>query len=234
MQPSALMDKRILVVGGTSGIGDAVARLAQAAGAVVTTASRSSTNSDTLKDSSHVVLDITSEAAVDSALSGLPQFDHLVITPGGARPSRFRGVGAESAKLGFETKFWGAWRVAALTPLAEKASITFISGVFAERPAAGQIAASCANAALEALARALAVELGPIRVNAVSPGLVDTPMWHAMPEAQRTAYFAGAAEKLPAGQICSADDIAALVLACMTNPVLTGSVLKIDGGYTLT
>ncbi len=123
--------------------------------------------------------------------------------------------------------------MASLAPLAPDASITFISGVFAERPAPGQVAASCANAALEALARALAVELGPIRVNAVSPGLVDTPMWHAMPEERRAAFFASAAEKLPARRICSDEDVAALVLVCMTNPVLTGAVIKIDGGYSL-
>ena len=79
----------------------------------------------------------------------------------------------------------------------------------------------------------MAVELGPIRVNAVSPGLIDTPMWHAMPEERRAAYFASVAEKLPARRTCSDEDVAALVLACMTNPALTGAVLKIDGGFTL-
>lgn len=226
--------KRVLVVGGTSGIGAAVVRLAAAAGAVVTTASRRAEASDLAGATGHLQLDISNEAQVSASLSGQPPFDHLVVSAGGARPGKFRDPGsAAAAAQSFETKFWGAWRVAALAPLAPDASITFISGVFAERPAPGQVAASCANAALEALARALAVELGPIRVNAVSPGLVDTPMWHAMPEERRAAFFASAAEKLPARRICSDEDVAALVLACMANPVLTGAVLKIDGGYTL-
>ncbi|MFM5885224.1 MAG: SDR family oxidoreductase [Novosphingobium sp.] len=226
----SLTDKRVLIVGGTSGIGAAVAQAASANGAHVTTASRRQVERS---GAQHLALDISDESQVAAALAGLAPFDHLVVSAGGARPAAFRGQGTANAAAGFETKFWGAWRVAALAPLSEQASITFVSGVFAERPAAGQVAASCANAALEALARALAVELGPIRVNAVSPGLVDTPLWHAMPEERRSAYFAGAAQKLPARRICSADDVAALVLTCMTNPALTGAVLKIDGGYTL-
>lgn len=228
-----IQGKRVLVVGGTSGIGAAVARVATAAGAEVITASRREVEASAAPGANHIRLDISDEAQVRACLSAEEPFDHVVVTAGGAKPGKFRGQGSDAGAQAFETKFWGAWRIAALAPLAADASITFVSGVFAERPAAGQVAASCANAALEALARALAVELGPIRVNAVSPGLVDTPMWHAMPEERRAAYFVSVAEKLPARRICSDDDVAALVLACMTNRALTGAVLKIDGGYTL-
>jgi NAD(P)-dependent dehydrogenase (short-subunit alcohol dehydrogenase family) len=228
-----IQGKRVLVVGGTSGIGAAITRLATGSGAEVTTASRRDADGSERSGTAHLPIDIADEASLRVGLAGQAPFDHLVVSAGGAKPGKFRDQGTEAAAQAFETKFWGAWRVAALAPLAPDASITFVSGVFAERPAAGQVAASCANAALEALARALAVELGPIRVNAVSPGLVDTPMWQAMPEERRAAYFASVAEKLPARRICSAEDVAALVLACMTNPALTGAVLKIDGGYTL-
>jgi NAD(P)-dependent dehydrogenase (short-subunit alcohol dehydrogenase family) len=228
-----IQGKRVLVVGGTSGIGAAITRLATGSGAEVTTASRRDADGSERSGTAHLPIDIADEASLRAGLAGQAPFDHLVVSAGGAKPGKFRDQGTEAAAQAFETKFWGAWRVAALAPLAPDASITFVSGVFAERPAAGQVAASCANAALEALARALAVELGPIRVNAVSPGLVDTPMWQAMPEERRAAYFASVAEKLPARRICSAEDVAALVLACMTNPALTGAVLKIDGGYTL-
>lgn len=228
-----LQGKRVLVVGGTSGIGAAVTRVAAAAGAEVTTASRRDEAMSSAPTVVHLRLDISDEAQVRSCCADQLPFNHIVVSAGGARPGKFREQSSDAGAQAFDTKFWGAWRVAAHAPLAANASITFISGVFAERPSAGQVAASCANAALEALARALAVELGPIRVNAVSPGLVDTPMWHAMPEERRSSYFAGVAEKLPAKRICSDDDVAALVLACMTNPALTGAVLKIDGGYTL-
>lgn len=220
------------MVGGTSGIGAAVAQMALSAGAEVTTASRRA-STPLAHATVHLILDISDEAQLRSCLSEQQPFDHVVVTAGGAKPGKFREQNSGAGAQAFETKFWGAWRVAAHAPLAADASITFISGVFAERPAAGQVAASCANAALEALARALAVELGPVRVNAVSPGLVDTPMWSAMPEERRSAYFASVAEKLPARRICSSEDVAGLVLTCMANPSLTGAVLKIDGGYTL-
>ena len=192
-----IQGKRVLVVGGTSGIGAAVARVATAAGAEVITASRREVEASAAPGANHIRLDISDEAQVRACLSAEEPFDHVVVTAGGAKPGKFRGQGSDAGAQAFETKFWGAWRIAALAPLAADASITFVSGVFAERPAAGQVAASCANAALEALARALAVELGPIRVNAVSPGLVDTPMWHAMPEDRRSAYFASGADEEP-------------------------------------
>ena len=232
----SLNDRRVLVVGGTSGIGLAVAHLAAGQSARVTIAGRSperlSAALGTLPGAKGLQFDIGDDTTVTEMLAPLQPFDHVVVSAGSVAPASFRGNPVTSAMSGFNTKLWGAWRVAAQAPLASDASITFISGVFAERPSAKNVAASCVNAALEALARALAVELGPVRVNAVSPGLVDTPMWSAMPEERRTAYFASVAEKLPARRICADEDVAALVIACMTNPSLTGAVLKVDGGYS--
>lgn len=227
-----LAGKRVLIVGGTSGIGAALAARCTTAGAVVITASRRAEGHPGA--AAHHVLDVTDEAAVGRCLAAESPFDHVAITAGGARPQAFRESGTANAMRAFETKLWGAWRVAALVPLTEAASITFVSGVFAERPSPGNVAATCVNAALEALARGLAVEMGPVRVNAVSPGLVDTPMWQAMPADRREAFFAATAEKLPARRICTADDVAALIIAAMTNPAMTGAVLRLDGGYVLT
>ena len=228
-----LVGKRVLVAGGSSGIGLATAQCARAAGALVVTASRRPADVSQPGTFEHIAVDLASERDVREKLGGLPPFDHLVVTAGGAAPGKFRGGDAGAGMAAFETKFWGAWHAAAHVPLTDAASITFISGVFAERPAKRNVAACCVNAALEGLARALAVELAPMRVNAVSPGLVDTPMWHAMPEDRRAAYFDSVAKTLPAGRICAPEDVAAMVLACMTNPVLTGTVLKVDGGFTL-
>lgn len=230
---ATLTGKRVLVVGGSSGIGLAVARQAKAAGAAVATASRSGSSIAGANGFEHFAMDVSNEAEVIATLGDLPKFDHLVITAGSAVPAPFRGRGSHDAEQAFATKFWGAWRVASHAPLADQGSITLVSGVFAERPAKRNVAACCANAAIEGLARALAIELAPVRVNAVSPGLVDTPMWSGMPDDRRAAYFSEMAAKLPAGRICSADDIAELILTCMVNPVLTGVVLKADGGYTL-
>lgn len=226
-----LAGKRVLIVGGTSGIGAALATRCAADGASVITASRRAEgHRDAL---THHRLDVTDEAAVGKFLAAEQPFDHVAISAGGARAEPFRQSSTSNAMRAFDAKFWGAWRVAALAPLTDTASITFVSGVFAERPSPGNVAATCVNAALEALARGLAVEMGPVRVNAVSPGLVDTPMWQAMPADRREAFFAGVAGKLPARRICTADDVAALIVAAMTNPAMTGSVLRLDGGYVL-
>ena len=226
-----LAGKSVLIVGGTSRIGAALADRCAAEGALVTTASRRAEGHPAAL--SHHSLNVTDDAAIGQWLALEQPFDHVAISAGGARAEPFRQSNTSNAMRAFDAKFWGAWRIAALAPLTSTASITLVSGVFAERPSPGNVAATCVNAALEALARGLAVELGPVRVNAVSPGLVDTPMWQAMPADRREAFFAGVAEKLPARRICTADDVAALIIATMTNQAMTGSVLRLDGGYVL-
>nr|WP_231377834.1 SDR family oxidoreductase [Sphingobium sp. JAI105] len=232
-----MKDSRILVIGGSSGIGLEVARLSAAAGAEVVIASR---NADRLAAAqaelpglATLVLDIADEDACRTVLATTQPWDHVVVSAGGAAPGMIRGRSQTKARRGFDGKFWGAWSVAANARLTDKASLTFISGIFAARPQAGNLAASCVNAAVEALAKGLAVELAPIRANAVSPGYVDTPLWAAMPAEQRDAMFAQAAARLPSGRITTSREIAETVLLCMRNPTLTGTVLTVDGGYSL-
>lgn len=232
-----LNGQRILIVGGSSGIGLATAVAAVARGAEIIIAGRSE---DRLRHAiaqigsgSSIALDIADEDQTREALLSAGRFDHVVVTAGGASPSPVRGNNTAKATYGFETKFWGAYRVAAFADIAERGSLTLISGVFAQRPAKGNVAASCINSAVDALARGLALELAPTRVNAVSPGLVDTPLWSGMAPDRRAAYFAATAEKLPSRHIGKPEDIAALILLCMTNPMLTGSILVADGGHVL-
>lgn len=227
----------ILVVGGTSGIGRATAEAAQAAGARVAIAGRSAERladaAAAIGSAETIVVDVTDEAAVRASLSSAGPFDHVVVTAGSVRPSAVRDTSSAVAMTGFDAKFWGAYRVAAFARIANRGSLTLVSGVFAQRPAKGNVIGSCVNAAVDALARALALELSPVRVNAVSPGLVDTPLWAAMPAERRDAMFATAAERLPSRHMGQPGDIAALILACMVNPMLTGSVLVADGGHVL-
>jgi NAD(P)-dependent dehydrogenase (short-subunit alcohol dehydrogenase family) len=232
-----LSGKRVLVVGGSSGIGLATAIAAAAAGAELVIAGRSEDRLrcaiNQIGSGSSMVLDVADEDLTRDMLASAGRFDHVVVTAGGVSPGPVRGSDTKKAACGFESKFWGAYRVAAFADIAERGSLTLISGVFAQRPIKGNVAASCINAAIDALARGLALEFAPIRVNAVSPGLVDTPLWSSMAEDRRTAYFAATAEKLPSGHIGKAEDIAELILLCMTNPMLTGSTLVADGGHLL-
>lgn len=228
---------RVLVVGGSSGIGLATAKAVIEAGGTTCIASRDvdrlAQASSAIGGSQTLVLDVADEDQTRSTLADAGVFDHIVVTAGGVAPAPVTGQSTAKAAKGFETKFWGAYRVAAFANHAARGSLTLISGVYASRPAPGSVAASCVNAAVEALARGLALELAPFRVNAVAPGLVDTPLWKGMDEGRRKAFFAEAERSLPARRVAAPEDIAALVLTCMTNPVMTGSILTADGGHVL-
>ncbi|MBW4540169.1 MAG: SDR family oxidoreductase [Myxacorys chilensis ATA2-1-KO14] len=117
--------------------------------------------------------------------------------------------------------------------LSQKGSITFFSGVAAWKLFPNASVVSAANAALAAFARSLAVELAPIRVNAVSPGVVEMPSWNEMPEEERNAFFENLGKQLPARRIGQANDLADAVLFLMQNRFTTGTVLHVDGGHRL-
>jgi NAD(P)-dependent dehydrogenase (short-subunit alcohol dehydrogenase family) len=129
-----------------------------------------------------------------------------------------------------ESKFWGSYRVARAAKINEGGSLTFVSGFLSVRPSATSVLQGAINAALEALARGLALELAPIRVNAVSPGLIATPLWSGMADEKRDAMFASAAQRLPARRAGKAGDIANAVLFLVQTSFATGSTVRVDGG----
>jgi NAD(P)-dependent dehydrogenase (short-subunit alcohol dehydrogenase family) len=156
------------------------------------------------------------------------------VTAAEVRTGPIRKLSVADAQAGMNSKFWGAYRVAAAAEIAETGSLTLVSGAYAKRPAAGVIQAGAINAALEGLARGLALELAPVRVNCVSPGLVDTPLFGAMPAERRQAMFSAVAGRLPVRRTGLPEDVAQQILVCMTNGFMTGSVITLDGGGVLT
>lgn len=231
-----LQGQRVLVIGGSSGIGLAVAGRAAAAGAEVTIAGRSAERltaaAATLPSAGTLLLDIADDRT-RAVLADSGTWHHVAVTAGDVRTGPVRKQSTEEAQAGMNAKFWGAWRVAAAANIAEGGSLTLTSGAFALRPAPGRVIAGAINAAIEGMARGLALELAPTRVNVVSPGLVDTPLWSAMPEEKRRAFFEKTSATLPARRIATADDIARLYLTAMTTPILTGTTLLGDGGHVL-
>lgn len=232
---SLLSNTRALVIGGSSGIGLATSRLMAAEGAVVTIASRSRAKLDAAVESvgpgaSAVQLDTGDAAAVERFFTGQAAFDHIVISAAQTPSGAVRGLSLDDARRAMESKFWGAYRVARAARIVEGGSLTFVSGFLSVRPSAGAVLQGAINAALEALARGLALELAPVRVNAVSPGLIETPLWSGLSEEKRAAMFAGAAERLPARRVGQPDDIARAVLFLATTPFATGSTVRVDGG----
>lgn len=231
-----LANQRLLVVGGSSGIGLATARAALEAGAAVTIASRSRAKLEAARaeigDVEIAVLDTADEAALDDYFAGT-RWDHVVISAAQTASGPVRALPLADARAAMDSKFWGAYRVARLARIREGGSLTFISGFLSERPSASSVLQGAINAALEALARGLALELAPVRVNAVSPGLIATPVWNRMDADKREAMFARVAAQLPARRIGQPQDIANAIIFLATTPFATGSTVRVDGGAAI-
>ena len=136
----------------------------------------------------------------------------------------------DDVRLTMEGKFWGAWRVARTANIMAGGSLTLVSGFLSVRPRPNSAIVGAANGAIESLARSLALELAPVRVNCVSPGIIDTPIRAGMEEAARVDMLRKIAAGLPVGRVGVAEDIAGQILAFVNNGFATGSIVYIDGG----
>lgn len=238
MTTPTLTGQRFLVVGGSSGIGLAVAGAAKAAGAAVTVASRSREKLDaalgTLGDGAvAAVLDTGDAGAIERFFADQAPWDHIVVSAAETARGPVRELDPEAAKAAMESKFWGAYRVARSMRIGQRGTLTLISGFLSARPQAAAPLQGAINAALEALARGLALELAPVRVNSVSPGLIDTSLHAGMRAEDRQAMFDGAAARLPARRVGQPKDIADAILFVATNGFTTGSTITVDGGATI-
>lgn len=236
-----LEGKRIVVLGGSSGIGLATAQAAAKEGAHVIIASSRKERVDaalaTLPSAAEGhVADLADEGAVKALFGRLGPIDHLVFTA--ADPLQLAPLAQTdlaAAHTFFTLRFWGALTAAkyASPNIRKGGSIVFTSGIAAERPWPGWSVASSICGAMEGLTRALAVELAPIRVNIVSPGVVKSPLWAPMSEQERAALYAQTAERLPVQHVGEVDEIAEAYLYLMRQSYGTGQVLVVDGGAVL-
>lgn len=228
-----LKGKKVVVVGGSSGIGLATAEMAQREGADVIVASRNAAKLDAVAERLNAVAipaDVTSDDSVADLFRRCGPVDHVVVTAAQLRTGPFKAVAMDDVRATMESKFWGAWRVARAADIRAGGSLTLVSGFLSVRPRPNSAIVGSANGALESLSRALALELAPVRVNAVSPGIIDTPIRAAMPEAARRDMLEKAAASLPVKRVGQGEDIARQILAFMANGFATGSIVYIDGG----
>lgn len=231
-----LQGKKVVVVGGSSGIGYATALMAKAEGGDVTIASR---EGERLRNAAQslgvpgIGADVTSDEAVKQLFARVGSVDHVVVTAAVLKAGHIKTTSIEDAKSTMESKFWGAWRVAHFADIVASGSLTLVTGFLSIRPRPNSAIVGAANGALEALVRSLAIDLAPVRVNAVSPGIVDTPIRAAMPEEARIAMLKNTAAGLPVGRVGVADDIAQQIVAFMRNGFATGSITYLDGGGSI-
>lgn len=239
-----LQDKRVLIVGGGSGIGYAVAQGCLEEGARVVVASTDQNRvqgaAERLgKGASAARLDVTREAEVAGFFADAEPFHHIVTTAGdwnGSWSTPLHNVELDAAKRGFDVRFWGAVLLAkhGAAKLAPGGSLTLTDGMIAHKPMKGAAVSSAIAGAIEHLTRSLAVELAPVRVNAVCPGLIRSGIWDRIPEDKRDAQLAAMTKHLLLPRVGTTTEAAEAYLYLLRGSYTTGQVLYVEGGAALT
>lgn len=235
-----LKDSLIVILGGSTGIGLATAKAAKAEGAHVIVTGRSTeklqqAQAELGAGARTVVLDVADETGTQKFFQELAKVDHVFITAGTLVSDKKLHPDSATMRPAMDTRFWGALYASkyAAPKIPAGGSITFMSGTAAWRPLAGASVASASCGAIEAFARALAVDLAPVRVNVVEPGFVDTPLLDSLLGAQKGEVLAAAAARLPVKRIGTSQEVADAVLFMMKNGYVNGITLTIDGGGLL-
>ncbi|MGE0667161.1 MAG: SDR family oxidoreductase [Sphingomonadales bacterium] len=227
---------RVLVIGGSSGFGEATAMRVAAEGARVTIASRSE---DKLRAAASrignqcqtAVLDVRDGEAIAALMAAQGTVDHVVLTAGQLPPPG--PMSLEHMHEQANARFWSVVHVARNANFGVNGSLTLVTGAATLRPPKGMAALSAIGAAVNALSRGLAQDLAPVRVNTVIPGAADTPLWDIMPPDKKAERMDQIGRGLPVGRVGQADEVALQIVACMVNPFMTGALITLDGGGSI-
>ncbi|MFE2531652.1 SDR family oxidoreductase [Streptomyces sp. NPDC059371] len=233
-----------IIIGGGSGMGLALARTLLAQELDVTIVGRSADRLAKARAElerpghgriSTIAADLGREEDMAELFARVERVEHVVVTAADATGvyGRTTDVSTATARTVVDTKLLGAWLIGKYAAGRVTGSITYTSGINAYRPNGSNTIMAAANGALASLAYGLAIELAPVRVNVVSPGWVDTPIWDQL-GMDKQAAFTELAARLPARRIGTPDDIAQAFLSVMRNGFITGTVLHVDGGHHIT
>jgi NAD(P)-dependent dehydrogenase (short-subunit alcohol dehydrogenase family) len=239
----SMAKQKVVIIGGSYGMGLATAEMAVDAGAEVAIAAR---GADKLAAASAALerrggrpvpwraLRVEDRPAVASFLAESGPFDHLVMPGSTVKPVVYDDLTNDNAREAFDSKFWGPfWAAYDARPyLRRGGSVVFFTGVAAQRPVKGYIMGACINGALNAGTRSLALEFAPlgVRVNTIAPGVCDTPLFDILHPHDKEERFATFGKRLPVGRIGHAEDCALGAMYLMNNGFVTAQVLGIDGG----
>jgi NAD(P)-dependent dehydrogenase (short-subunit alcohol dehydrogenase family) len=235
---STFAQQRILIIGGSNGMGLAAAQSLAQLGAEVLVAGRSQSRLDAALASiegraAGYVADFTDPASLAALFERIGRIDHLVLAASGnAAWGPFASITADALRAAIAGKLIGYWQSlqAALPHLRRDGSVVMLSGAASRTAMPGTAGLAAVNGAITQMAQTLAKELAPLRVNVVSPGLVDTPAYDGMPAEAKAGMFAGAAKSLPVGRTGAAQDIAEAIVYLLGNGFTTGALLDVDGG----
>jgi len=234
-------NKRVVIIGGSSGIGLAVAEESASQGAdVVIVSSKVERVQEAIKsiggDVRGEAVDVSDEKAVESFFTNIGTFDHLVFTAGDSlQLQKLADTDLKHARRAFELRYWSVLATVKYgsPQIRNGGSIVLTTGVAGQRPHSGWVIAASVCGSIEALTRALAIELAPIRVNAVSLGVVRTNLWQNMNSSEREQLFESVGKRLPVGRVGEAHDIAQAYLFLMQEGFSTAQTVVVDGGTVL-
>ncbi|MQY22879.1 SDR family oxidoreductase [Nocardia macrotermitis] len=226
---------RIVIMGGTSGIGLAAADRLTESGHEVTVTGRDPEKLAAVKDRVHAAeqVDGTDTEQVRTFFDRIGDFDHLVLafSPGARGIGPIREIDLAELRAGFDGKLFAY--LYAIQRARVRGSITMVSASSARAALPGTVTFAAVNGAIERIVSPLAAELAPVRVNAVSPGIIDTPWWSFLPDEQRSAQFTAAGGQVPAGRVGTGAEVAAAIAYLVDADYVTGSILPVDGGFTV-
>lgn len=241
IQDSVLTGKKVIILGGSSGIGLATAQAAANEGAhvIIVSGNRQRIN-DALKTlpqgTEGYAVDLGHEQNIKNFFNQTGKFDHLVYTAGeNLTFANLNELVIEDARKFWGLRYWGALAAVKYSSqyINKGGSINLTGGIAGARPGAGWGVAASICSAMEGFTRAMAVELAPIRVNQVSPGVIRTNLWNSMSETDREGLFTNVGNALPLKRIGEADDIAQTFIYMMKQHFATGQVITVDGGAVL-
>jgi NAD(P)-dependent dehydrogenase (short-subunit alcohol dehydrogenase family) len=238
---TSLTNKKVVILGGSSGIGLATAKAAAAGGAsVIIVSSNQQRINNALAElpgeTRGIVIDLTNEHQLKNFFADLGNFDHLVYTAGeNLQLTPIVDVTLADAQKFFNLRYWGAFTAVkyASPYINTGGSINLTGGIASARPQSGWSLGASICAAMEGFTRAMAIELAPVRVNLVSPGVVKTNLWNNMSETDRDEFYANISNSLPVKHVGEAEEIAQTYLYLMTQQYSTGQIIVVDGGSVL-